>query len=197
MRFRRKKHLDERLEACADIILYDMEEFHQDMKSVFENDNPICMEIGCGKGRFILETAAGNPDKNYIAVEKNLNALLLAAEKIKGAGLTNVKFIAGDVNILREFETKTKCEIIYINFCDPSVGRIAGLAGYDFIWIDMEHNYISFESLLALVIAVKSAGTDVIVRAPQDDLTATKKIIEMGVDGIIFPMVKTAEEAML
>lgn len=83
----------------------------------------------------------------------------------------------------------------HINFCDPSVGRIAGLAGYDFVWIDMEHNYISFESLLSLIIAVKSTGTDVIVRAPQDDLTATKKIIEMGPDGIIFPMVKTAEEA--
>lgn len=92
---------------------------------------------------------------------------------------------------------KNKEKIIgtHINFCDPSVGRIAGLAGYDFIWIDMEHNYISFESLLSLVIAVKSTGTAVIVRAPQDDLTATKKIIEMGVDGIIFPMVKTAEEA--
>lgn len=83
----------------------------------------------------------------------------------------------------------------HINFSDPSVGRIAGLAGYDFIWIDMEHNYISFESLLSLIIAVKSTGTDVIVRAPQDDLTATKKIIEMGPDGIIFPMVRTAEEA--
>ena len=83
----------------------------------------------------------------------------------------------------------------HINFSDPSVGRIAGLSGYDFIWIDMEHNYISFESLLSLIIAVKSTGTDVIVRAPQDDLTATKKIIEMGPDGIIFPMVKTAEEA--
>ena len=83
----------------------------------------------------------------------------------------------------------------HINFSDPSVGRIAGLAGYDYIWIDMEHNYISFETLLALVLAVKSTGTAVIVRAPQDDLTATKKIIEMGVDGIIFPMVRTAQEA--
>ena len=83
----------------------------------------------------------------------------------------------------------------HINFCDVSIGRIAGLAGYDFIWIDMEHNYISFESLLALIIAVKSTGTPVIVRAPQDDLTATKKILEMGPDGIIFPMIRTAEEA--
>lgn len=97
--------------------------------------------------------------------------------------------------IKEKIKNREKIIGTHINFCDPSVGRIAGLSGYDFIWVDMEHNYISFESLLALVIAVKSAGTDVIVRAPQDDLTATKKIMEMGVDGIVFPMVKTAEEA--
>ena len=38
----------------------------------------------------------------------------------------------------------------HINFCDPSVGRIAGLSGYDFIWIDMEHNYISYNLVLEL-----------------------------------------------
>lgn len=83
----------------------------------------------------------------------------------------------------------------HINFSDPSVGRIAGLAGYDYIWIDMEHNYISFESLLAQILAIRTTGTPVVVRAPQDDLTATKKILEMGVDGIVFPMIRTAEEA--
>ena len=94
-----------------------------------------------------------------------------------------------------KIQKKEKIIGTHINFADPSVGRIAGLAGYDYIWIDMEHNYISFESLLSLIIAVKSTGTSVIVRAPQDDLTATKKIIEMGPDGIVFPMIKTAEEA--
>lgn len=83
----------------------------------------------------------------------------------------------------------------HINFSDPSVGRIAGLAGFDYIWIDTEHNYISFESLLSQIIAVKSTGTSVIVRVPQDDLTATKKVLEMGPDGIVFPMVRSAEEA--
>ena len=41
------------------------------------------------------------------------------AEKVKQAGITNVKFVAGDANVLAEFDTKTKCEVIYINFCDP------------------------------------------------------------------------------
>ena len=83
----------------------------------------------------------------------------------------------------------------HLNLNDIAVGRIAGLAGYDFVWIDMEHSYLSYEYLLNLIIAVHSGGSQVIVRAPQDDLTATKKILEMGPDGIIFPLVKTPEEA--
>lgn len=83
----------------------------------------------------------------------------------------------------------------HINLNDIAVGKIAGLAGYDFVWIDMEHSYLSFENLQNLIVGVQSGGGQVIVRAPQDDLTATKKILEMGPDGIIFPMVKTPEEA--
>ena len=75
--------------------------------------------------------------------------------------------------------SKEKMIGMHINLSDPTVGRIAGLAGYDFIWIDTEHSYLSFENLLNQIIAVKSTGTSVIVRVPQDDLTATKKILEM------------------
>lgn len=84
---------------------------------------------------------------------------------------------------------------MYVQLADISISRIAGLIGYDFIWVDTEHSYMSYETLLAHVIALKGTGTPVIVRAPQDDLTATKKILDLGVDGIIFPMVRTAEEA--
>ena len=59
----------------------------------------------------------------------------------------------------------------------------------------MEHTYLSFENLQNLIIAAKAGGSQVIVRAPQDDLAFTKKILEMGVDGIIFPMVRSADEA--
>ena len=119
MRMRKKKHLDERLENCSDLIISDITHYNGDIKSVFNDDKPLYMEIGCGKGRFITETAKINPDINFLAVEKNLNVLVLAAEKIKAANLTNVKFIAGDVNMLRTFESDTKCDRIYINFCDP------------------------------------------------------------------------------
>lgn len=53
---------------------------------------------------------------------------------------------------------------------------------------------MSLQTLLSQIIAVKSTGTAVVVRVPQDDLTATKKILEMGPDGLIFPMARNQEE---
>lgn len=119
MRMRKKKHQTERLENCSHLFIEDITKYRNDIKSVFEDDKPLHMEIGCGKGAFILETARRNPNINFIAVEKNLNVLVLAAEKVKEAGLDNVRFVAGDAGQLRDFETKTKCDCIYINFCDP------------------------------------------------------------------------------
>lgn len=92
-------------------------------------------------------------------------------------------------------KNKEKLIGMYVQLCDISISKIAGLAGYDFVWVDTEHSYMSYETVLSHIMALKSVGASVIVRVPQDDLTATKKILEMGVDGIIFPMVKTAEEA--
>ena len=119
MRMRKKKHLKERLENCSDIIINDIEELKNDIKSVFSSDKPLHLEIGCGKGGFITETARRNPGINFIAVEKNLNVLVLAAEKIKNAGIENVRFLSFDASLFRQFETKSKCDVIYINFCDP------------------------------------------------------------------------------
>ncbi|MBR6646722.1 MAG: tRNA (guanosine(46)-N7)-methyltransferase TrmB [Clostridia bacterium] len=119
MRMRKKKHLSERLENCSDIIISDIFKYEGDIKSTFDSANPLHMEIGCGKGRFILENAKRHPEINYLAVEKNLNVLIIAAEKIKNEGIKNVKFIPGDANLLRDYETNSKCEVIYINFCDP------------------------------------------------------------------------------
>ncbi len=119
MRMRRKKHREDRMESCSELIITNIEDYKNDIKSVFDNDNPLCMEIGCGKGKFILETAAQNPGINFIAVEKCLDVLVLALEKVKAEGLENVRFVPGDVNMFADFETESKCDIIYLNFCDP------------------------------------------------------------------------------
>ncbi len=119
MRMRRKKHREERIEACSELLITNIEDYKDDIKAVFGDDKPLRIEIGCGKGKFILETAMQNPDINFIAVEKCSDVLVLALEKIKNAGLTNVRFVEGDVMKLSCLETRTKCEVIYINFCDP------------------------------------------------------------------------------
>lgn len=119
MRMRRKKHREDRMESCSELIITNIEDYKNDIKSIFDNDNPVRMEIGCGKGKFILETAARNPEINFIAVEKCLDVLVLALEKVKAEGLKNVKFVPGDVNMFTDFDTASKCDVIYLNFCDP------------------------------------------------------------------------------
>ncbi len=83
----------------------------------------------------------------------------------------------------------------HVQLTDPSTCTIFGAAGFDFLWVDMEHTYLSLKDVLIHLTAAKAAGVSVIVRVPQDDLTITKKVLEMGPDGIIFPMVRTAEQA--
>ena len=121
MRMRRKKHREDRLEACSEYILGDFSLYYNDIKGVFPDrkNNELHIEIGCGKGKFINELAQKNPDINYIAFEKNLDVLVLAVEKTKNAGLSNLKYVAGDVSALGNVDSETKCSRIYINFCDP------------------------------------------------------------------------------
>ncbi len=70
-----------------------------------------------------------------------------------------------------------------------------GYYDYDYLWIDLEHSAITIDICYAMLVAAKSVGKEVIIRLPQNDLTYTKKILEMGPDGIIFPMVHNLKEA--
>lgn len=78
---------------------------------------------------------------------------------------------------------------------DPCLCEIMGNIGYDCVWVDTEHTYISCKEVLCHLNAARGANIPVVVRLPQNDLTSTKKILEMGPDGIIFPMVRTKKEA--
>lgn len=83
----------------------------------------------------------------------------------------------------------------HVNVSDTIITEIFASLGYDFIWVDMEHTTLSAEQVYHHLLAAKSAGTPVFVRVPVDDLTMTKRVLEMGPAGIIFPMVKDAEHA--
>lgn len=83
----------------------------------------------------------------------------------------------------------------HVNLSDPIVTEIFAALGYDFIWVDMEHTALSCEQVYHHLLAARAGGTPVFVRVPADDLTVTKRVLEMGIDGIVFPMVKDAAHA--
>lgn len=83
----------------------------------------------------------------------------------------------------------------HVNLTDPIVSEIFSNLGYDFIWVDMEHTVMSCEHVYHHLLAAKATGMPVFVRVPVDDLTFIKKVLEMNIDGIIFPMVKDAKHA--
>ena len=75
------------------------------------------------------------------------------------------------------------------------VADIYGMLGFDFVWLDTEHSGIDYEKLLNCITVLRAHKTPVVVRVQMDNYNHTKKVLEMGVDGIIFPMVDTPEYA--
>lgn len=119
MRMRKKKHCGERLESCAELWITDPEALKGKWSELFNNSNPIHIEIGCGKGQFICTMAQNNPDINYIAIDVVPDVLVLALEKATGMGLKNVRFIIADAARLCDYFEFDEIKQIYLNFSDP------------------------------------------------------------------------------
>lgn len=99
------------------------------------------------------------------------------------------------MNLLRKkLEDKQKIRGTLVSLTDPCLCEVMGNLGYDCVWIDTEHTYMSYKDVLCHLNGARSSGIPAVVRLPQNDLTATKRILEMDPDGIIFPMSKTPEE---
>lgn len=88
-------------------------------KEVFGNNNPIHIEIGMGKGRFLMDLATLHPDINYVGIEKYSSVLLRAIQKQEQLLLPNVKFIRMDAEVLCEVFAPDEVDRIYLNFSDP------------------------------------------------------------------------------
>ena len=86
---------------------------------VFGNSNPVHIEIGMGKGRFITTLASMNPDINYVGIEKYSSVLLRAVEKQDELSLPNVRFIRMDAENITSVFGKEEVDRIYLNFSDP------------------------------------------------------------------------------
>lgn len=129
MRMRRKKNLEQRLEACSGkIIFMDREDRNYQIKDtdnlidfnkLFGNDNPVYLEIGCGKGQFAREIAKRYPELNFVAVEKSSNVIVHAAEKAIEENIPNLHFLRGGAEYLESYIPAHSIAQIYLNFSCP------------------------------------------------------------------------------
>lgn len=85
---------------------------------VFQNNNPIHLEIGVGKGKFIFENAEKNTQNNYIGIEKNASILSIAVKRHKDINLPNLKLICADAENINKIFSK-EIDTLYLNFSDP------------------------------------------------------------------------------
>ncbi len=130
MRMHKKGHLEQRLEACGDILTCaDLEDKNMlraagikeylDFEKIFKNSNPVALEIGCGKGKFICETAVMHPKFNYVACEKISNVIIDACERVKRENISNVYFLNCAAEVLTKYLPPASVEKIYLNFSNP------------------------------------------------------------------------------
>lgn len=125
MRIRKKKWVDEELEQCQ-FLVKNPKEFVGNWQSFFSNNNPIYVELGCGKGGFAAKFGSTSLDKNIITVDKVAAMLGLAKRKIekeyleKGIETNNICLVSYNIERISEiFNKADKIERIYINFCNP------------------------------------------------------------------------------
>ena len=86
---------------------------------VFQNDHPIHIEVGMGKGQFIIEMARRNPEVNYIGIEKYSSVLVRAVEKLEDFEQDNLRLIRMDAENIEEVFDRDEVDRIYLNFSDP------------------------------------------------------------------------------
>ena len=132
MRMRKKRNFDARMLACGDLLLakgtsgiLNMKEAAEnyrdliDFSVAFGNDNPVWLEIGCGKGGFVCALAQRQKDANFLALEKMSNVILTPMEEVKKRGIENIRFLNIRAECLPCYIPEHSLDGIYLNFSTP------------------------------------------------------------------------------
>lgn len=119
MRLRKVKNALEKLKQHADYFIDEPINLKGKWQKVFNNENPVHIEIGCGKGQFIIELCKQNPNINFIAIEKYDSVLLRVAEKLENLKLNNLKITILDAFKINDYFANGEVSRIYLNFSDP------------------------------------------------------------------------------
>ncbi|MBQ3505641.1 MAG: tRNA (guanosine(46)-N7)-methyltransferase TrmB [Clostridia bacterium] len=132
MRMRKKRNFDARMLACGDLLLakgangiLNMKEAAEnyrdliDFSAAFGNNNPVWLEIGCGKGGFVCALAEKEPSVNFLALEKMSNVILTPMEEVKKRGIQNIRFLNIRAECLPCYIPENSLDGIYLNFSTP------------------------------------------------------------------------------
>ena len=121
MRVRKVKDVQEKLDQFSSIVIKDYINNKGEWKKFFNNNNPIYLEVGSGKGQFLIKHATLNPEINYIGLEKEESVVYKAALKIsnQASKLPNLILINADAINIRDIFSDKEVSKIYLNFSDP------------------------------------------------------------------------------
>lgn len=138
-------------------IIFDPENHKGSWKDLFKNNNPIELEIGAGKGDFIVNKAMSNPWINYLALEMNTNAFVSACRKIEENELSNVYGIVGKAEELMDMFDENEISKIYLNFSTP--------------WPKKRHNKrrLSHKNFLKLYQVICESGAEIELKTDNED----------------------------
>ncbi|HEL1639310.1 tRNA (guanosine(46)-N7)-methyltransferase TrmB [Streptococcus suis] len=119
MRVRNRKGAPELLANNPQYVILNPEDCKGRWTEIFGNDNPIHVEVGSGKGRFVTGMAAQNPDINYIGIDIQLTVLSYALDRVLESGLPNIKLLQVDGSSLTNYFAPAEIDRLYLNFSDP------------------------------------------------------------------------------
>ena len=135
MRMRKKRNFDARMDACGELLLakgangiLNMKEAAENFRALIDFQTafgaeraglPVALEIGCGKGGFVIALAQREPDCNYLALEKMSNVILTPMEEVKKQGLENIRFLNIRAECLPCYIPEGSLDRIYLNFSTP------------------------------------------------------------------------------
>lgn len=150
MRLRHVKNAFEDLANDTKYFVLNPKDYHGKWAlEVFKNNNPIHIEIGCGKGQFMMGLAKHFPDINFIAIEKYDSVLVRCLEKVSQDDIPNLKLVLLDALMLKEVFDKGEVEEIYLNFSDPwPKTRHAKRRLTSYIYLDIYRNFLASDGAI-------------------------------------------------
>lgn len=119
MRLRKIKNAEEIIASHSDLVLEEPQQYKGKWREVFQNNNPIHLEVGMGKGQFLQQLALRHPEINFIGVEVVPSVMVRAIEKYTPERLPNVRLLCVNAEQLTEIFEDGEVNQLYLNFSDP------------------------------------------------------------------------------